>query len=144
MNEDLVTWLRAQLDEDERGAREAAERDSGEWFMGDRWNVYRIEDEARYDDDYQGEENRLVVYGNIKSQSEHIARHDPARVLAEVEAKRRILDGWREADREAHVDDGDERVAALMQGRLLAYQAVTRRLGLPYADRPGYREEWRP
>lgn len=91
----LVEFLRAQLDKEERIAREAADGDSGEWFMGDRWNIYRAEDQTPSEDD---EANRLVVWGNVKSQSEHIACHDPARVLREVEAKRVILT--------EHRDDG--------------------------------------
>ena len=88
---DLVAFLRARLGEDEAGAREAADGDSGQWFMGDKWNVYRAEDEARYDLEPGPDEHRLVVYGNVEPQSEHIARHDPARVLREVEAGRAIL-----------------------------------------------------
>ena len=53
------------------------------------------------------------------------ARDYIERGLAEVDAKRRIL------------DDCEERasIQALRLARLLA---------LPYADRPGYREQWRP
>ena len=68
---------------------------------------------------------------------DHIARHDPARVLAECEAKRRIVeihgngDAW--CDYCAGYAEGmqDE----CHTGRLLA---------LPYADHPDYREEWKP
>jgi hypothetical protein len=56
----------------------------------------------------------------------HIARWDPARVLAEVEAKRKILSMYED------------------------YTAERRHLGpviwalaQPYAGRPGWREEWR-
>lgn len=54
----------------------------------------------------------------------HIARHDPARILAECEAKRAIV-------AYDHVD-------------LATYIDMTRLLALPYADHPDYREEWRP
>ena len=87
----LIAFVKARLDEDEVVAREACDGDSGQWFMGRKWNVYRAEDEARYDEDYQGEENRLVVYGNVKPQSEYVARHDPARALREVAAKRALI-----------------------------------------------------
>jgi hypothetical protein len=67
------------------------------------------------------------VWGDLEDEyAEHIARWDPARVLAEVNAKRRIL---------------DEAV------RLMSYDGefqFLELLALPYADRPGYREEWRP
>lgn len=48
---------------------------------------------------------------------------DRARVLAECEAKRRIVE-WDEVQLEEH--------------------PVLRFLALPYADHPDYREEWKP
>jgi Family of unknown function (DUF6221) len=128
--DDLVTWFRTQLDDDERVAREAADGDSGRWFVGDKWNVYCAEDLTPDDDQ---ESNELVVYGNFKDQSEHIARWDPARVLAEVDAKRRILDRLRD-ERGFYRDDIASGTA----------EPVIRLLALPLADRPGYLDEWRP
>jgi hypothetical protein len=70
----------------------------------------------------------------------HIIRHDPARVLAEVAAKRRILDEYERAfeRRRAHPDD------MASAGALLALHGAVKLLALPFADRPGFREEWRP
>jgi Family of unknown function (DUF6221) len=130
--DELVTWLREQVDADEWGAREAADGDSGRWFVGDRWNVYRVEDEALHDEGY-AEENRLVVYGNIKAQSTHIVRHNPARTLAEVKAKR-LLIHWIERYEDQRIDANNW---AMDEG-----DVALRLLALPYADRPGYREEW--
>jgi hypothetical protein len=121
--DELITWLREQLDDDERVARDAADHDSGRWFMGDKWNVFRAEDMTP-DDDIEC--NELVVYGNVKPQSEHIARWDPARVLAEVDAKRRILETL-------HHEGGDH-----------LFSDTFRLLAAPYAGRKGWREEWRP
>lgn len=59
----------------------------------------------------------------------HQCRHDPARMLAEVEAKRRVVDRY--AWLREHGDTGD---AAW----------VLPLLGLPYADHPDYRPAWRP
>jgi hypothetical protein len=86
---DLIAKLRAALDEDERVAREACDNDSGEWFDGDDWNVWRAEEIDPHD---ELEQHELVVYGNVKPQSEHIARHDPARALRQVAAMRKVLD----------------------------------------------------
>ena len=149
--DDLISFLRTQLDEDERVAREAADGDSGRWFFGEKWNVYRAEDIG----DDAGEVNELVVYGNVKPQSEHIARHDPARVLREVEAKRRILDvhaaeggecttchveDWQE-----HYDFDTETETYAPECRSVVHPCPTLRwLALPFADRPGYQEEWKP
>ncbi|MGW0837573.1 DUF6221 family protein [Streptomyces prunicolor] len=89
---DLHGWITQQVDETEAVARAAADGDSGEWFMGRKWNVYRAEDETPSED---GETNELVAYGNVKDQSEHIAHHDPAAVLRRCEADRRILERHR-------------------------------------------------
>jgi hypothetical protein len=136
--DDLVTWLRAQLDEDERAARAAT---AGPWWHnpGKAW----LSPEAfEAFDRTKGEE--FVGYGESPfsgciattgpashaqsmADAEHIARHDPARVLAEVDAKRRILDGHAMETHWCPMGDG-----------------ILRVLALPYADRPGYRNEWKP
>lgn len=59
----------------------------------------------------------------------HIARHDPARVLAECEAKRRI------------VGQVERNVRDVTGGWL---DRILHLLALPYADHPDYRDEWRP
>lgn len=123
---DLIAFLCARLDEEEAAAREAADGDSGQWFMGRKWNVYRAGDENPYGE----EENRLVAYGNVKPQSEHIARHDPARVLREVEAGRRIL----------------ARHTMCVQGLHAGPYPCPELADLLYrwADHPDYRPEWAP
>lgn len=55
----------------------------------------------------------------------HVARWDPARVLAECEAKRRIV--------ELNVYAYDDP----------PYRYCLRLLALPYADHPDYQESWR-
>ncbi|MEV4197029.1 DUF6221 family protein [Micromonospora globbae] len=152
MTDDLVTWLRQQLDDDERVAHSAT---AGPWWHnpGKAW----LDAEAfeQYDRS-KGEE--FVGYGESPfsgcvaatgpashaqsmADAEHIARHDPARVLAEVAAKRRILDEHFEASL------GDTGVGAGDCTTCTNYAwpcPTVRLLALPYADRPGYRPEWRP
>ncbi|MEV5085930.1 DUF6221 family protein [Streptomyces sp. NPDC056159] len=89
----------------------------------------------------------------------HIVRHDPARVLRELDAKRRILALYATATedrtalrarmREVIDKDPDEFSRLHRQESELIEMAgrmapVVRLLALPYVDRPGYREEWRP
>lgn len=64
--------------------------------------------------------------------AEHVARHDPARVLREADAKLAVLD---ELDR-----------AVLGQPRPFvdALLFVVQQMGTVYADHPDYRENWRP
>lgn len=64
----------------------------------------------------------------------HIARHDPARVLAECEAKRRIVESL--IDMEPVEDE--------RKGQVVTLRWVCHSLALPYADHPDYREEWKP
>jgi hypothetical protein len=90
--DELVTWLREQIDADERA----------------------VEGACVHIDDCNGS-----GYGD---------RFDDARVLAEVEAKRRILDLW------SSVDPGPA-------GAVLA--EVILHLAQPLASRPGFRDEWR-
>jgi hypothetical protein len=74
----------------------------------------------------------------------HIARHDPARVLAECAAKRRIVElhsgqhecvGEKYGDPHACIMVADWSVYALDPTLLL--------LALPYADHESYQPEWR-
>lgn len=107
--DELITWLRAQLDDDERVARAA-------------WPDCTPDDPRASDEDIR-----------------HIARWDPARVLAEVEAKRRILDLAPAAVMRAlGTQDPDFR-----DGYLDAHEEAVKLLAQPYAGRPGWREEWR-
>lgn len=124
---DLVTWLSAQLDEDEQVARAAS---GDNWVRGfsmgyafsQEGDVYAIAPDGTPARIAQG--TRCGPDISAEQSSEHIARHNPARVLAEVEAKRRIL-----ADCAAAEVDRSE---------------VAKLLALPYAAQPGYRNEWRP
>jgi hypothetical protein len=78
----LVGWLRAQLDEDEQVARAAGR---------DRW----VAVDLAFVDDSNG--RQVLCDENIASGVRaHIALNDPARVLREVEAKRKIVAecGW--------------------------------------------------
>jgi hypothetical protein len=81
---ELVTWLRAQLDEDERVARAA---DAGRWLPEDKGITF----EYRADDFHEGEAQARLV-ADSRANQYHIASWDPARVLAEVDAKRQMLD----------------------------------------------------
>lgn len=126
--DDLVTWLRAQVDDDERVAREAG---------GDRWRAdhddltAHILDERGWSVAYQDSLN--------DQQAEHVARWDPARVLAEVDTKRRILDQCVEMLRVDSSYGGSTDPDVLDP----AAWNVLRLLALPYAGRDGWREEWR-
>jgi hypothetical protein len=129
---DLITWLRAQLDEDEQVASAAS---PGPW----RSNAEH--DEIHAVDGITVAEGFALSGRQLRATVDHIVRWDPARALAEVDAKRRILDLLAEtlngASEYFTVESCDE-VDAILAERTM------RLLALPYAERPGYREEWRP
>lgn len=134
--DDLVAWLRQQLDEDERVALAAAQlAQTRDWWASAEGKVH----------DANAEGYRNLLGGenawSLDEIGEHIARWDPARVLAEVEAKRRVLDRYEDAL--ARCDDPDEsQLAAGIQ--VSEYEDwIIPQLAQPYAGQPGWREEWR-
>jgi hypothetical protein len=74
----------------------------------------------------------------------HIVRHDPARVLREVEAKWRIIELYEYAVAAWELDRMKLDPPTVHLGEKTMALAAILALALPYADRPGYREEWRP
>ncbi|MGQ5576738.1 DUF6221 family protein [Streptomyces sp. ECR3.8] len=136
--DELVRWLGVQLDEDERISRAATPgpwRDEGGYVTDvgpDGLPRVQVTDHGTQDgepeeDDPQG-----------RADSAHIARHDPARVLREIDAKRQLLARYEEL-RAASKEQG------LIGDVTEEYQDfLLRLLALPYADRPGYKESWRP
>jgi uncharacterized protein DUF6221 len=108
---DLVEFLRARLTEDEQAARMAR----ADFFTVGTLGMFASAGDAC-----------------------HVIRHDPARVLREVEAKRHVLERHGECGTGAgYCDDGGHDLGSLGCGDLLD-------LALPYADHPDYRDEWKP
>lgn len=123
--DDLVQWLRAALDEETGEARAAAEELGPDWYYDDGYVLARREDDmvATGSQDFlEAEPGRFI------------ARHDPARVLREIAAKRQLLDQYDRAmeNRRVHSDD------LASAGALLALHGAVKLLALPYEDRPGY------
>lgn len=132
MSGDLVAFLRARLDEDEQAARAAAraERSDSWTTLPDSWGGVL---------DGGGNRSLAIGYGDVMAPATaaHIARHDPARALREVEAKRRMLGRHHDFQRWCGGCGND-----------LTYRIddcpELRDLAAVYADHPSYREEWRP
>jgi hypothetical protein len=118
---ELVAFLKTRLDNDEKAARAAA--------------AVRWQDE----DDWQDVDPWMALPPAIAI---HALRHDAARVLADVEAKRRIIALNDEATTDAQSSDYLVAGPARLLGR--AFEPVLRLLALPYAAHPDYRPEWAP
>jgi hypothetical protein len=155
--DELVQWLRDQLDADQRIAREAAMAIGRTGYE----NGVLVDPPARFGDDLAAdgaqwapsyhkvmrkrlkpdEKSRTVAecggFG-ARPVADHVAEHDPARVLREIEAKRQIVERYEELCAASKEDGLIGDVTEEYQDFLL------RLLALPYADRPGFREEWRP
>jgi len=112
---EIETWLRTQLDEE---AAEASQGDDLSWH--DECCAW------------------VTVTWHGTNEPQRGGPCDcgvPGRRLAEIEAKRRLLD-W--LDR---LDDG---ITDVNWWSAPSTNTARQLLALPYAGRPGYREEWRP
>lgn len=171
----LVDFLRARLDEDERIARAASGStvvgEPGNWQPspgGDEWEACAgdIEEELlvalrpglpRPPEVMSGYWGAWVsndpthdpAAGSAMPALTHAARHDPARVLAEVSAKRQQIDEHRPSRPPymPHHTRGCSTCTTAQAWDDLANEAncrTLRLLALPYVAHPEYREEWKP
>jgi uncharacterized protein DUF6221 len=135
MSEDLVAFLNARLDEDERIALAAT---PGPWH-------------AQEDAVFAGSHRppgysrgiaitRASYTGSILDHSAnatHIAYHDPASVLREVATKRAIIGSYQALA-------ASEDTSRWHEGELFAMEAVVRWMAAIWSDHPNYRQEWKP
>lgn len=147
---DLAEFLRARIAEDEEIARRA-----GDAGCGLRWSVQSDEPTLKAgldtwvadipmsvwtcDDELDGcpEMARRIEY-----ERDHMGRHDPARVLAECESKRRIIEAYRVEHTKARPQLPNLIALDTPAGGTLGW--TLKCLALPYADHPQYDESWRP
>lgn len=148
----LTEFLTARHDQDEAAARKAADESAAEWQYASVHGSMQVQTVALLGS--PGYEYHLPVAFDQEGLSDsvtekaglHIARWDPARVLAEVEAKRRIVEWHRPTSAppgylpncEGCWEDSGMDGAPTYPCRTLRF------LALPYADHPDYREEWKP
>jgi hypothetical protein len=142
---DITEFVKARLDEDEAAAKAALE---SEWFA----HVTEFASANHYD-----------TFGDLaveywqwfpgEADGVHAALHDPARVLREVAAKRRILAGhgpgsviddsngkWRDDP-----ENWDAPVTLCAGHEWVAWPCETvRLLAAIWGDHPDYRAEWKP
>lgn len=121
MSEDLAAWLLEQIAEDERVAGDLA---------ADGW--------PKHDGRVLSMERAMKVPWPD--------RWHPGLILRECDAKRQVvnlsawhLEAWRSQQSNP---EGVQFIDVEARGR--HSELTLKLLSLPYADRPGYREEWRP
>jgi hypothetical protein len=166
MSDDLVAFLRARLTDDERAAKAAPDgpwgvaeaRQEGPWTVLGAFTPHERFNTASDTREITVRREQIagadLGAGGVRTRAaaEHIARHDPARVLADVEAKRELVKlhgravlraggGAQYFDTETVCRSCEPNY----QFRELSWPCTTLRLlALPYADHPDYRDEWRP
>jgi hypothetical protein len=127
MQPNLDEFLLARIAEDKRIARDAALASGRE-----RWTVADLPGSAPPHD----------------RAAEHVSRHDPARVLAECTARRRLVLACRDIRPDLRFLGtrpqglADFPMSPSDQHQLAAVTLAL--LALPYAGHSDYREEWRP
>lgn len=168
MSVDLVEFVRARLDEDVWWAREASrcrgryteggehwrwedvETDqpvtpdpaSDEFIKGAGWNASLRSVERYPFDAMPGVGPHIALSGSDEVEAAvggHIARHDPARVLAQVEALRQIVD-WLDGSMRPKGAPPGVRIDTVNQG----YRRALQTLASIWRDHPQYDPSWAP
>lgn len=123
----LVEFLTARLDEDEGIALASA---PGPWRLGDDGDVIAV-------DGITVAEGFALSGNQLRATVDHIARHDPARVLRQVAAGRALLARYERA-----VRSQNDRPTAHRYRRAL-YDALVD-LAQTYSDHDEYDPGWAP
>jgi Family of unknown function (DUF6221) len=131
----IVEFLRARLEEEEQLAQDSA---AGPWVVTEIYNdVFCVADAAGSNVANECSDGWLDP-GNAR----HIACWDPVRVLAEVEAKRRIIDYCESAIEAGKIPPlaswSDDAAGAEVCEHVLILMT------LPNADHPDYDPAWAP
>jgi len=123
----LTDFLLARIAEDEEAARQVPRAP---------WDASAIGEALGYDKEWVVDSPDRLIAGNIgifedpaaEPLAQWIARHDPARVLAECEAKRRIVEMVEQK--------------RLRNSITTSWVEALMALAAPYADHPDCRQEW--
>lgn len=130
----LTEFVTARLDEDEAAARDALRTvGEGAWVVVDLaengsrgWADVAVEGSGdQYGPDYVTSDRDGIGSTKVPT-AEHIARHDPARVLAQVKAHRKIV---------AQVSD-------VAWAGYAVRDVVLGHLASIWSDHPDFREKW--
>lgn len=132
----LTEFLLARIAENEAVAREAAS------IAGTPWRATYGRQVETSRDGYlvTPEDEHSDLDDPADAVSQHIARHDPVRVLAECEAKRRIVQEYTDLLKW----DADESDDHGIHGQRIGLEFAVKMLALPDTDHPDYKESWRP
>lgn len=149
MTDDLVEFLRARLDEQEARLHALP---AGPW----EWRRFDDVTDLGWRDCLMGQDGiSLLASAEGEGDQSWIKRHkafdpylqdiQPARILADIEAKRAMLALHDDLDSGGHECPARDSLGEFFTAYVTPSECPTLRLlALPYADHPDYREEWRP
>jgi hypothetical protein len=124
MSDDLATWLRTQIDEDER--RRTVTGELATWLL----KQLAVDEQTA----------RAMPHAIENLQS----RWSPDRLIARCEAARKVVKLYTNALHAVRADSLSFHKETQDKAAEDVLAAAVRALAEPYADKPGYREEWRP
>lgn len=129
----IVDFITARLNDDEKAATAAGDAFDPAWYYDERVDDSPLWQVWAYDE--------IVASDLAEPVAIHVARHDPARVLREVEAKRAIVQQYGRWSTMAEGEHGQARAVfeAGADGLLTAIRALAN----VYVDHPDFIAEWR-
>lgn len=155
----LADFNEARLDEDERLALTASNRPTGDEWEADQTEYGETEllvalrpDLPRPPDVMSGMWGAIAIDRPDEEdpeatsplpQFQHAAHWDPARVLAEVRAKRTLITNWRQLILRIDAEPDPEKREHLALTRH-GLDQVAYQLAAVHANHPDYKESWRP
>jgi hypothetical protein len=134
-----TAFLNARLDEEE-----AAVKGPPGWRL-EHWSAVRYAEKASGRDWRVDAEPRCIVDSVAKDDAEHIARYDPARVLREIEADRKLIAAYVAARADVPpVDDWYEVADGVKIGLADGLEAAVKIRAERFGDHPDYQPGWKP
>lgn len=132
---DLAAWLLACIE---------ADRDAATAASPGPWHPNAEQDEVLAVDDETVCDGFALSNNQLRATVGHIVAWDPARVLVECDTKRQVIELHQPTTLTGTVD-GREVAESRCVKCADRYPCQTLRLQtLPFVERDGYREEWRP
>lgn len=135
----IVAFVTARLDEDVTSARAAAVYHGKRWHAGDT-----IDPSEGTVSIFDEDGANVLAMWVLPGDAAHIARHDPARVLREIEAKRAVLAWYADAVDASEVFREKLGTGTHMAVAAESYLNVIRGYAAAWSDHPDYQEGWKP
>jgi hypothetical protein len=135
VNIEIITFWRVRLDEREAAAR----RGYGHVWEVEATNRYHVRVRATEDAGGTGALVAMVVGGD----AEHIALHDPDRVLREIGNDRRLIRRFEDV-LEGFNGSGDDRRSVRPTGEIDGLLYAIKCRVANHADHPDYKPRWAP